>query len=69
MLRQLAQYHAKNASILFLVRIAQGLSHMGKGTISLAPFHSNRQILSPVALAGLLVILVSCLDIRSCKYN
>ena len=30
MLRQLAEYHARNPSHLFLIRIAQGLIHMGK---------------------------------------
>lgn len=30
MLRQLAAYYAKNPSHLFLVRISQGLVHMGK---------------------------------------
>lgn len=30
MLRQLAAYHAKNPSHLFLVRISQGLVHLGK---------------------------------------
>ena len=35
MLRQLAAYHAKNPSHLFLVRIAQGLVHMGKVRVQL----------------------------------
>lgn len=30
LLRQLAAYHAKNPSHLFLVRISQGLIHLGK---------------------------------------
>ena len=38
-LRQLAQYHAKDSNNLFMVRIAQGLVHMGKGTMSLNPYH------------------------------
>lgn len=32
MLRQLACYHAKNPTHLFLVRISQGLVHLGKVT-------------------------------------
>merc|ERR1719370_2719692 len=39
-LRQLAQYHAKDQNNLFMVRIAQGLVHLGKGTLTLNPFHS-----------------------------
>ena len=42
MLRQLAQYHAKDSNALFMVRLAQGLTHMGKGTLTLQPYHSDR---------------------------
>jgi 26S proteasome regulatory subunit N1 len=51
-LRQLALYHAKNPFQLFMVRIAQGLVHMGKGTMTLNPLHTDRQLLDPVAMAG-----------------
>merc|ERR1719220_3015052 len=51
-LRQLAQYHAKDQNNLFMVRVAQGLVHLGKGTLTLNPFHSDRQLMSPVAVAG-----------------
>jgi 26S proteasome regulatory subunit N1 len=64
MLRQLSQYHAKDSNNLFMVRIAQGLVHLGKGTMSLSPFHSDRQLMCPVALAGLLSTLVAFLDVR-----
>ena len=49
--RQLAQYHAKDQNNLFMVRIAQGLVHLGKGTLTLNPFHSDRQLMSPVAVS------------------
>jgi len=65
MLRQLAIYHAKDPNNLFCVRIAQGLTHLGKGTLTLCPYHSDRQIMSPVAVAGLLSVLVSCLDVKN----
>merc|ERR1719195_1369338 len=64
-LRQLAQYHAKDSNNLFMVRIAQGLVHMGKGTMSLNPYHSDHQLLSPVAVAGLLGCIVACLDVKN----
>merc|ERR1712117_517567 len=64
-LRQLAQYHAKDQNNLFMVRIAQGLVHLGKGTLTLNPFHSDRQLMSPVAVAGLLSVLVSFLDVKT----
>ncbi|KAK9476513.1 armadillo-type protein [Lipomyces japonicus] len=65
LLRQLASYYSKDANSLFMVRIAQGLLHLGKGTLSLSPFHSERQTLSNVSLAGLLVVLVSLIDASS----
>lgn len=65
MLRQLAQYHAKNTGHLFMVRIAQGLTHLGKGTLSLSPFHTDRQVMNYSAVAGLLITLVSFLDTKT----
>ncbi len=67
MLRQLASYYYKDPSCLFMVRIAQGLLHMGKGMISVNPFHSNRFLLSPVAMAGLLATFISFTDVKNSK--
>lgn len=69
MLRQLAQYHAKDPNNLFMVRIAQGLTHLGKGTLTLSPYHSDRQLMSPVALAGLMATLVAFLDVKNSEFN
>lgn len=69
MLRQLAQYHAKDPNNLFMVRIAQGLTHLGKGTLTLSPYHSDRQLMSPVALAGLLATLVAFLDVKNSEFQ
>ncbi|XP_010269892.1 PREDICTED: 26S proteasome non-ATPase regulatory subunit 2 homolog A-like isoform X2 [Nelumbo nucifera] len=65
MLRNLSSYYYKEASLLFCVRIAQGLVHLGKGLLTLAPYHSDRFLLSPMALAGLVVLLHACLDMKS----
>nr|XP_012234426.1 PREDICTED: 26S proteasome non-ATPase regulatory subunit 2-like [Linepithema humile] len=65
MLRQLAAYHAKNPFHLFLVRISQGLVHLGKGTLSLSPLRYGSRVLDYTALAGLMVVLVACLDCRN----
>ena len=69
MLRQLAVYHAKDPNNLFCVRIAQGLTHLGKGTLTLCPYHNDRQLMSNVAVAGLMSFLVSCLDVKNSEYN
>ncbi|OSX63471.1 hypothetical protein POSPLADRAFT_1180395 [Postia placenta MAD-698-R-SB12] len=59
MLRQLAGYYHKEPDCLFMVRIAQGLVHMGKGTITVNPFFSDRNIMSRTAVAGLLATLIA----------
>lgn len=64
LLRQLASYYHRDQNSLFMVRIAQGLLHMGKGTMSVNPFHTDRQILSRVATAGLLTVLVAMIDAK-----
>ncbi|KAK4749802.1 hypothetical protein SAY87_027251 [Trapa incisa] len=65
MLRNLSSYYYKDASLLFCVRIAQGLVHMGKGLLTLNPYHSERFLLSPTALAGIVTMLYACLDMKA----
>jgi len=65
MLRQLAAYYHKDANCLFGVRIAQGLVHMGKGTMTLNPFYSNRTLMNPVSVAGLVTTLVALVDSKN----
>lgn len=67
LLRQLASYYHRDPNTLFMVRIAQGLLHMGKGTMTVNPFHTERSVLSRVSVAGLLVVLISLIDARDCK--
>lgn len=64
LLRQLASYYHRDAESLFMVRIAQGLLHMGKGTMSISPFHTDRQVLSRVAAGGLLTTLIAMIDAK-----
>ncbi|KAF9041306.1 armadillo-type protein [Panaeolus papilionaceus] len=65
MLRQLAGYYQKEPDTLFMVRIAQGMVHMGKGTISLNPFFADRSIMSRTAVAGLLATLTAFTESKS----
>lgn len=65
LLRQLASYYSRDPDSLFMVRIAQGLLHLGKGTLTLRPFNTDRQIMSRVSLAGMLTVSVSLLDPKS----
>ena len=66
-LRYLASYYSGNTTQdqLFVVRIAQGLVHMGKGLLGLNPFHSDKFLFSNVSLAGLLTVLFACTDMKT----
>ncbi|KAL2761149.1 hypothetical protein ACRALDRAFT_2117839 [Sodiomyces alcalophilus JCM 7366] len=64
LLRQLASFYHRDQESLFMVRVAQGLLHMGKGTLSVNPFNTDRQVLSRVSAAGLLTVLVAMLDAK-----
>ncbi len=64
LLRSLAEFYAKEANHLFIVRIAQGLNAMGKGLMGLSPFHSDRLLLNGPGLAGILTVLHACLDLK-----
>ncbi|QLQ81013.1 hypothetical protein HG537_0E03680 [Torulaspora globosa] len=57
LLRQLASYYSREQDALFITRIAQGLVHMGKGTMTLDMFN-DASVLNKVALASLLTVLV-----------
>ncbi|EPX74117.1 19S proteasome regulatory subunit Mts4 [Schizosaccharomyces octosporus yFS286] len=65
LLRQLASYYHKESNALFIVRIAQGLLYLGKGTMSLNPYHTDRQILGQTAFAGLMTVALAMLDASS----
>lgn len=67
MLRQLAGYYQKEPDCLFMVRIAQGMINMGKGTIGLNPYFSDRSIMSRPAVAGLLATLTAFTDAKGCE--
>lgn len=46
LLRGLGSYYYKEPTMLYLVRIAQGLVHMGKGLLTLNPYHTDNQLAS-----------------------
>lgn len=63
--RKLASYYTKDLDHLLLIRTAQGLLYMGKGMLSIQPYYSERFLLSKVGMAGLLIFMVSLLDIKT----
>lgn len=69
LLRQLASYYIKSQDTLFMVRIAQGILHLGKGTLTLTPFNIERTIISKVSLASILTISIALLDPKAFILN
>jgi 26S proteasome regulatory subunit N1 len=65
LLRQLSEFYSKEAGHVFCVRIAQGLLHMGKGLMTINPLHSDKMLLNYPALAGILVLVYSCFDLKN----
>jgi len=63
LLRQLAE-HAREPAGLFIVRLAQGLLHMGKGLLTISPFHADRSLMSKPAMGAILAFLHCCLDMK-----
>lgn len=63
MLRQLVGYYSRDNQILYAVRLAQGLLHMGKGTLGINPDHSQGFVTNQPALASILAVLFVALDI------
>ena len=64
LLRQLSSFYKSKADPLYVVRIAQGLLHMGKGLVTLSPFHSDNLLMSNTRLAGVLALLFSAFDLK-----
>ncbi|KAK8493348.1 hypothetical protein V6N13_046714 [Hibiscus sabdariffa] len=65
MLRNLSSFYYRTDCLLFCVQIAQGLVHLGKGLLTLDPYHWDHFLLSPKALAGLVIVLHACLDMKA----
>ncbi|KAJ0404772.1 hypothetical protein P43SY_005596 [Pythium insidiosum] len=60
----LSEFYSREANHLFVVRVAQGLLHMAKGLMTIHPYHSDRLILSRVAISGILTVLHAALDME-----
>ncbi|KAK0406710.1 hypothetical protein QR680_018750 [Steinernema hermaphroditum] len=69
MLRQLVAFYRNDSMSTMLVRIAQGLIHLGKGTMTLSPYHSDRQLMCPAAVASLFATCFAFLDSKNTILN
>ncbi|UKJ88100.1 26S proteasome regulatory subunit [Theileria orientalis] len=61
----IAKHSYRDSNLMYVLRVSVGLLFMGKGTLTLSPLHSEGFLLNKVALAGLMVVLFSALDLRS----
>lgn len=61
LLRQLASYYSREQDALFITRLAQGLVHLGKGTMTMDIFN-DAHVLNKVTLASLLTVLVGLIS-------
>ena len=59
LLRSFASYYNEETNPLFMVRVAQGLLHMGKGIITLDPVYSHKLLINNIGLSGILITLFS----------
>lgn len=66
MLRNLSGYYSKekDSNLLFTVRIAQGLTALGKGHLTINPKQSDGLLLCPSALVGILGLMHSALEME-----
>lgn len=55
-LRALEQFHKGESSVLTLLRISEGLTHLGQGLMTLSPTYGDSLLIHPVALGSLLTI-------------
>ena len=58
-MRQLAAYYSEDINPLMILRITQGLLHLGKGLLTINPIHSHNFLINNVGLAGLLISILS----------
>lgn len=64
MLRNLSGFYYKDSASLFIVRIAQGLVHLGKGLLTLSPHRADRNLVSNVALSCISTLAFLCSDMK-----
>lgn len=62
-LRDLEDLCTDKPEAMFAIRVAQSLTQLGKGAMTISPVHSDQMLFSPVAMAGVLVLLHACLDL------
>ena len=61
-LKQLEGFHKGNPSAVMLLQIAEGLTHLGQGLMTLSPTYGDSELIHPVALGSLLTVAFACIQ-------
>lgn len=61
-LKALAGFHKGNQSTLMLLQIAEGMTHLGQGLMTLSPTYGDSTLVHPVALGSLLTVAFACIQ-------
>ena len=49
----------------YMIKLAQGILHMGKGMVTVQPSYSDKFLFSKVSLAGIITIIHSAMDMKN----
>lgn len=64
-LHQLEVFHKANPSVTMLLQIAEGMTHLGQGLMTLSPTYGDSMLIHPVALGSLMTIAFACIHTES----
>ena len=64
LLRNLAAFYSEETNPLVIIRISQGLLHLGKGLLTLNPLTSHQLLLNNVGIGGILVSLFAFTEVE-----
>lgn len=68
-LRQLEEFHKSSPAAVMLFQIAEGMTHLGQGLMTLSPTYGDSLLVHPVALASLMTVSYSCISTESLIVN
>jgi 26S proteasome regulatory subunit N1 len=61
-LRRLSSFHKSNPPKVMCLQIAEGLTHLGQGLMTLSPTYGGSTLLHPVGLGRLLTLAYGCIE-------
>jgi 26S proteasome regulatory subunit N1 len=61
-LRRLASFHKGNPATVMFLQVAEGLTHLGQGLMTLSPTYGDSTLLHPVGLGALMTVAYGCIQ-------